>query len=190
MYTETASLRTLKILLRKLNEIVHSRIWLLLSIVPRHEPALTCAYLRFSPLSFHDPMIHHVPAPLHTRVSSHDLLSLLAFYLSSWSNRNILSALMTSPHPLQQFFFESFLCYHYHHWTFQSSLLSLWLFVYNHREHRVPGFLPSRPNWVPPNPSPARECCSSPLGVQGGRDTLVCKGGGPNSDEGTDTLVQ
>jgi hypothetical protein len=52
-----------------------------------------------------------------------------------------------------------------------------------------------------PTPSPARECCSSPLWVQGkgethslageGGDTLACGEGvgGPNSDEGTDTLV-
>jgi hypothetical protein len=40
--------------------------------------------------------------------------------------------------------------------------------------------------------SPARECCSSALWVQGG-GTLACEGvgawgGGGNSDEGTDTL--
>jgi hypothetical protein len=40
------------------------------------------------------------------------------------------------------------------------------------RVYRVPGFLSSRPNWVP-TPSAARECCSSPLWVRGG-DTLAC----------------
>jgi hypothetical protein len=59
-----------------------------------------------------------------------------------------------------------------------------------HRVFRMPGFLSSRPNWVPPNPPPARECCSSPLWVQGGTDSLEGEGvGEPNSDERTDTLV-
>jgi hypothetical protein len=44
----------------------------------------------------------------------------------------------------------------------------------------------------PPTPSPARRCCSLPVGVQGGRhrgDTLACGEGmwGPNPDDGTDT---
>jgi hypothetical protein len=43
----------------------------------------------------------------------------------------------------------------------------------NHRVYRVPGFLSSHPNWVPPPPSAARECCSSPLWVQGGRHTRL-----------------
>jgi hypothetical protein len=40
-------------------------------------------------------------------------------------------------------------------------------------------------------PSPARECCSSSLWVQGGRQTrLRGRGwGGPNSEEGTEDLV-
>jgi hypothetical protein len=31
----------------------------------------------------------------------------------------------------------------------------------------VPIFLSSRPNWLPPSPASARECCSSPLGLRG-----------------------
>jgi hypothetical protein len=60
-----------------------------------------------------------------------------------------------------------------------------------HRVYRVPGFLPSRPNWSPP-PSHASECCSPPLWVQEGRHTgtrLRGRGGGPNSDERFDALV-
>jgi hypothetical protein len=62
---------------------------------------------------------------------------------------------------------------------------------FGHREYRVPGILSSRPNWVPPTPSPTRECCSSPPFGSKGADTLACgRGvGGPDSDEGTDTLV-
>ncbi len=55
------------------------------------------------------------------------------------------------------------------------------------------GFLSNSPNWVPPPPplSSARQHCSSPsLGPSKGGDTLACGGrGGPNSDDGTDTLV-
>ncbi len=39
--------------------------------------------------------------------------------------------------------------------------------------HRVPGFLFSRPNWVPPTSSPARDCCSSLLWNQRGRNTRL-----------------
>ncbi len=59
-----------------------------------------------------------------------------------------------------------------------------------HGVYRVPGFLSSRRNWVPPLPasSPASECCSPSLGPRG--DTLTGeRGGGTDSDEGTDTLV-
>jgi hypothetical protein len=43
----------------------------------------------------------------------------------------------------------------------------------------------------PSTPYPARECCSPPLWVQGGRYTHVGVGGGERtqSDDGTDTLV-
>ncbi len=53
------------------------------------------------------------------------------------------------------------------------------------------GFLSSRPNWVTHTPSPARECCSFPPFGAWERDTLACGGGGggPDSDEGTDTLA-
>ncbi len=37
----------------------------------------------------------------------------------------------------------------------------------------ITGFLSSRPNWVTPTPSPARECCSSPLWFLGGRHTRL-----------------
>jgi hypothetical protein len=42
--------------------------------------------------------------------------------------------------------------------------------------YRVPGLLSSRPNWVPPTPSPARECCSPPLWIQGGRQSHFRRG--------------
>ncbi len=47
-------------------------------------------------------------------------------------------------------------------------------------------FLSSRPHWVPRTPSPARECCSFPLLVQGGRHTrLRGRGwGDPNPTKG------
>jgi hypothetical protein len=61
-----------------------------------------------------------------------------------------------------------------------------------HRVYRMPGFPSSRPNRVSTIPSPASDCCSHPPGSKGA-DTLACErggGGGPNSDEGTDTLLQ
>jgi hypothetical protein len=55
-------------------------------------------------------------------------------------------------------------------------------------EYRVPGFLYSRPNRVPLPPSPQESVAPSHLWVQGGRHThLRGGGGGPNSDDGTDT---
>jgi hypothetical protein len=55
-----------------------------------------------------------------------------------------------------------------------STVAASWLYTacqvhesLTHRVDRVPGFLSSRPNRPPT--SPARECCSSPLWVQGGR---------------------
>ena len=58
-------------------------------------------------------------------------------------------------------------------------------------EDRMPGFFSSCPNWVHLTPSPAREFCSFLLWVQWGRQTrLRGRGwGGPNSEEGTNTLV-
>jgi hypothetical protein len=42
----------------------------------------------------------------------------------------------------------------------------------------------------PPARSPARECCSPHLGTGGETDSLAGEGvGGPNADDGTDTLV-
>ncbi len=56
----------------------------------------------------------------------------------------------------------------------------------------MPGFLSSRPNWVPPSPQPqVSVALPPPLGPTKGGDLLLTgKGaGGPNSAEGTDTLV-
>ncbi len=51
----------------------------------------------------------------------------------------------------------------------------------------MPSFLSSRPNWVPPHvhPYPQASVASLPKGG----DTLARGVRGPNSDEGTDTLV-
>jgi hypothetical protein len=60
-----------------------------------------------------------------------------------------------------------------------------------HRVDRVLGFFSSRPNWdLPPIPSPAGEYVP-PFGSGGGEThSLTGEGvGGPNSDEGTDTVV-
>jgi hypothetical protein len=54
----------------------------------------------------------------------------------------------------------------------------------------MPGFLSSRSNWVPPIPYPQDGVAPLPLGPRG--ETLSLAGekvGGPNSDDGTDTLV-
>ncbi len=58
--------------------------------------------------------------------------------------------------------------------------------MYEHRVDRVPGFLSSRPNWLP------RPLTSKRVQVQGGGHTRLRErgGGGANSDEWTDTLVQ
>ncbi len=42
-----------------------------------------------------------------------------------------------------------------------------------HRAYRMPGFLSSRPNWLPTAHSPASECCP-PFGSNGEGDTLAC----------------
>ncbi len=59
--------------------------------------------------------------------------------------------------------------------------------------HRVPGFLSNRPNRVPP-PLHQQEnvACSPPIGSKGGHTRLLgrgCEKSGPNSDDGTDTVV-
>ncbi len=60
-----------------------------------------------------------------------------------------------------------------------------------HRVYRVPGFLFSRPNWLPPPPHSWASVALPPLVPRW--DTLAMGrggggGGGPNSDEGTDTV--
>jgi hypothetical protein len=56
---------------------------------------------------------------------------------------------------------------------------------------RVPGFLSSRPNWLPPSRHPQRSVAPPPFGSKGGRHTRLRGRGwrGPNCDEGIDTLV-
>jgi hypothetical protein len=54
---------------------------------------------------------------------------------------------------------------------------------YMHRVYRVPGFLSSRPNWVPPPHRTAREYFSSPPFGSKGEDTLA-RGGGGNPKKG------
>jgi hypothetical protein len=60
----------------------------------------------------------------------------------------------------------------------------------HHRVYRVQGFFSSRPNWDFPTPSHAGECV--PSSFDSGGDTLMYgRGGegGPNFDEGTDTVL-
>jgi hypothetical protein len=58
------------------------------------------------------------------------------------------------------------------------------------RVDRVIGFFSSSPNWDPPTPSPAGECVPPLLVPGGGGGGTVASGrGGPNGDEGTDTVV-
>jgi hypothetical protein len=54
-----------------------------------------------------------------------------------------------------------------------------------------PRLFSSRPNWDSPTPSPAAECVLSPFGSGGIYGTLTAGEGvgGPNSEEGTDTVV-
>ncbi len=56
--------------------------------------------------------------------------------------------------------------------------------------YRMPGFLSNRPNLVPPPPQSLGSVAPPLFGSKGG-DTLACGEGvgGPNSDEGTGTLV-
>jgi len=69
----------------------------------------------------------------------------------------------------------------------------------NHRVDRVLGFISNRPNWDP-HPLTRRQLCPLPPLVPGGRTHSVAgegwwlpitspDAGGPNSDEGTDTVV-
>ncbi len=65
------------------------------------------------------------------------------------------------------------------------------LYNVHHKIDRVLGFFSSRPNLdpPPPHPSPADKCIPSPL-IPGGDTHARGRGdGGPNSDEGTDTVV-
>jgi hypothetical protein len=58
--------------------------------------------------------------------------------------------------------------------------------------HSVPGFLSSRPHWVtPPCPPPHPQASVAPHFGSRGETHLLAgeRGGGPNSDEGTDTPV-
>jgi hypothetical protein len=66
------------------------------------------------------------------------------------------------------------------------------IFLYDSRRHRVDrvlSFFSSRPNWDSPNPSHAGECVPPLWFMGGGYYTLAWGRGGPNSDEGTDTVV-
>jgi hypothetical protein len=56
--------------------------------------------------------------------------------------------------------------------------LHLFIDSIHHRVYSLPGFAPSRPNWVPPTLSPASECCPPPLWVQGGDITAYDGGDG------------
>ncbi len=57
-----------------------------------------------------------------------------------------------------------------------------------HKVYRVPGFLSSLQNWLPPPPHP--QASVAPLWFQGGTHSLAGERvGGANSDEGTDNLV-
>ncbi len=67
-------------------------------------------------------------------------------------------------------------------------------YAVDHKVDRVLGFSSSRPNWDPPPPQPAGEFGSPPPPPWvpgGGTHLLGGQGlGGPNTDEGTDTLVK
>jgi hypothetical protein len=60
-----------------------------------------------------------------------------------------------------------------------------------HRVFRVPGFLSSRPNWGPQPPHPQESVAPPPFESKGGDTPCLAEegAGGPNSDDGTDTLV-
>ncbi len=59
-----------------------------------------------------------------------------------------------------------------------------------HRVYSVPGFLSSRPNWVPPPPTPHPQASVSPPGSKGETHSIAGDGvGEPSSNKGTGTLV-
>jgi hypothetical protein len=61
---------------------------------------------------------------------------------------------------------------------------------WRHKVYRVPGFLFSRRNWVPPPPHPLASVAPPPLGPRGGDTLARGRGaGGTYSEEGTDTVV-
>ncbi len=66
------------------------------------------------------------------------------------------------------------------------------MLISHHRVDRVLGVSPVVRIGTPPTPQPQASVFPPPL-VQGGRDTLAAYGRGewrgPNSDEGTDTVV-
>jgi hypothetical protein len=70
--------------------------------------------------------------------------------------------------------------------------MSAFMSLASGRKCRLPGFLSSCPHWVPPSPQQQTSVAPPlPHWVQGRRHTRLRGGGvgGPNSDEGTDTLV-
>ncbi len=67
--------------------------------------------------------------------------------------------------------------------------LSFTVSTFNHRVYRVPCFLSSRPNWLPPPPHPQLSV-APPLVPMGGTHSLAGEGAGiANSDELTGTLM-
>ncbi len=80
----------------------------------------------------------------------------------------------------------------------QSRCIYYWavkFITWEHRDREL-GFFSSRPIWDSPTPSPAGERVPSPLrfmgeggGVSHSLEETEWGGGGPNSDEGTDTVV-
>jgi hypothetical protein len=71
---------------------------------------------------------------------------------------------------------------------FGTTELNIEILTLIHRVNIVPGFLSSRPNWLPPHPQGG--VAPTPLGPRGESHSLAGGGGGgvlePNSDEGTD----
>jgi hypothetical protein len=84
----------------------------------------------------------------------------------------------------------------YNNIQIRSAEMVNWLYIRTrtycmaHRVYRVPGFLPSRPNLVPPPHPLTRKRVLLPLNPLGSEThSLGGKGGGGNADEGTNTLV-
>jgi hypothetical protein len=74
----------------------------------------------------------------------------------------------------------------------QASLSTTWYKEwFYHRVYRVSSFLSSHPNWVPPTPITCMGVLRLPPFVsRGGTHSFAGEGvGGPNSDNGTHTLV-